>query len=206
MTEPEDYPLPSPPPADALYDGRSKAVWMHGLTEMDGHNTRHLLSLFALIGIPESYLDVGCGTGAMVKTAEKLGVKAYGVDQLVDETWPKNFFHENLVNKFVVPDGPVSLVTSFEVGEHIFSTAHGTYCSTLCDNLAPGGYLVFTAARPGQMGAGHVACRPSEYWQYEFTLRGCAYNKLMTLHLGLLWSNIISPLNYMWDNVMVFNK
>lgn len=189
-----------------MYDGFSKDLWLSGLTETDGYNVKHLLSLFALIGVPKSYLDVGCGTGAMVKTAEKLGVFAYGVDQLVDDTWPKNFFHKNLVDRFLLPGGPVELVTSFEVGEHLHESAHSTYAGTLCDNLLPGGYLVFSAARPGQGGTGHVACRPAEHWHHEFQLRGVAYNGFMTMNLALLWSNIKSPLNYMWDNLIVFNK
>lgn len=193
-------------PDDLLYDGYSKSNWLNGLTEMDGYNTRHILTALALLGMPDSYLDVGCGTGIMVKVAEKLGVQAYGVDQLVDETWPPNFFHKNLVDLFILPNGPVDLVTSFEVVEHIHDSAHATFCSTLCDNLRPKGWLLFSCARPGQGGTGHVAARPAEHWHYEFKLRGLAYNQLMTMNLALLWSNIGSPLNYMWDNLIVFNK
>jgi SAM-dependent methyltransferase len=193
---------------DLLYDGEPQHKWLEGLSPMDDFNVKHLLSAFALLGVPQSYLDVGCGTGIMVKTAEKLGVQAYGVDQLVDDTWPKNFYHKNLVDRFILPTGQVDLVTSFEVGEHLHETAHATYCGTLADNLMPGNghYLLFSAARPGQGGTGHIACRPAEYWHYELSLRGVAYNRLMTMNLALLWSNIQSPLNYMWDNLIVFNK
>lgn len=195
-----------PEVTDPMYDGYSKKFWLNGLSEMDGHNVRHILSLLAFLGVPKSYLDVGCGTGIMVKTAEKLGVSAYGVDQLVDETWPANFFHKNLVDRFELPERPVEMVTSFEVGEHLHETAHATYCGTLCDNLAPHGILVFTAARPGQGGTGHVACRPAEYWHREFILRGLAYNDYMTLKLASIWSHIGTPLSYMWDNLMCFER
>lgn len=190
-----------------LYDGFEKQKWINGLSEQDKHNTRHILSAFALLGIPDSYLDVGCGTGIMVKMAEKLGSRAYGVDQLVDPSWPANFFHKNLVDKFLLPDGPVDMVTSFEVGEHIHETAHATFCDTLCDNLNGGHrYLLFSAARPGQAGTGHIACRPAEYWHNEFILRGLSFNGFLTMNLALVWSNIGSPLNYMWDNLMVFER
>lgn len=191
---------------ELLYDGYSKANWLNGLSEMDGHNVRHILSALALLGMPKSYLDVGCGTGIMVKTAVNLGVKAYGVDQLVDDSWPENFYHKNLVDRFILPEGPVELVTSFEVAEHIHETAHATFCGTLCDNLAPKGWLLFSCARPGQGGTGHISARPAEHWHYEFGLRGLAYNRLMTLNLALIWANIGSPLTYMWDNLIVFNK
>lgn len=188
------------------YDGFTSEQWMAGLAETDRYNVKHLLTLFGLFGIPESFLDVGCGTGAMVKTAEKLGVRAYGVDQLVDDTWPKNFFHKNLVDYFLLPE-PVDMVCSFEVAEHLHESAHSTYCDTICNNLKPDHhFLIFSAARPGQGGTGHVACRPAEYWHERFIERGLSYNAVMTMNLALLWSNIQSPLNYFWDNLIVFEK
>lgn len=188
------------------YDNVSKETWMNGLSWQSQHNSRHILSLFSIYGIPETYLDVGCGDGAMVRTARLLGVRAYGVDQLVDDAWEKYFFHENLVNKFVSPE-PVRIVTSFEVGEHIHESAHATYCETLCSNLdkSPGSLLVFCAARPGQAGAGHIANRPAEYWHNEFMIRGLSYHGDATLRLAHIWSQMLSPLNYMWDNLMVFS-
>ena len=142
------------------YDGYSGENWMKGLSDNDKYNQRHLMALFAFLGVPDSFADFGCGTGAMVKTAQMLGVKAYGVDQLVDENWPKGFYHANLVDSFVLPDGPVDVLLSCEIGEHLDSSAHATFCDTLCDNLKSGGgkYLIFSAARPGQGGTGHVAC------------------------------------------------
>lgn len=190
-----------------MYDGYDKQIWLNGLEGMDRHNVRHILSAFALLGIPSSYLDVGCGTGIMVKIAAQLGAAAYGVDQLVDDTWPPNFFHKNLVDKFDLPAGPVDMVTCFEVGEHLHESAHPTFCDTLCNNLNGGHhFLLFSAARPGQGGTGHIACRPAEYWHNEFILRGLSYNGFLTMNLALVWSNIGSPLNYMWDNLMIFEK
>lgn len=189
------------------YDNMDPQEWLNGLKEMDVHNTRHILSALALLGIPKSYFDVGCGTGVMVKVAEKLGLEAYGVDQLVDETWPKNFFHKNLSERFVLPSGPVELVTSFEVAEHIEEQYHEMFCDTVAYHVAPGHhFLLFSAARPGQAGTGHVACRPAEYWHQEMIKRGLSYNGSITMNLALVWSNIGSPLNYMWDNLMVFER
>lgn len=189
------------------YDGVPHDEWMRGLTQMEEFNTRHLLSMFALLGIPESYLDVGCGNGAMVRTAAKLGVRAYGIDQLVEPDWGENFFHVNLVNLFTAPE-KVDIVTCFEVAEHIHETAHGTLAHTLCDNLKPGvgHFLIFGAARPGQDGTGHVATRPSAYWHDEFRACGMSYDAQTTMNLALLWSNIRSPLNYFYDNLIVFNR
>jgi len=187
------------------YDDVPPEMW-DGLKDMDAYNIKHILSLFALIGVPESYLDVGCGTGIMVEMAQKLGVRAYGVDQLVDKDAPRDgFFHANLVNEFILDD-PVSLISSFEVAEHLHESAHATFCDSICKNLIKesGNHLIFSAARPGQAGNGHIACRPAHYWHEQFIMRGLSYNGFMTLKLGLIWSNIGSGLNYMWDNLMVF--
>jgi len=188
------------------YDDFPKEKWLNGLAEQSKHNSRHILSLFSVYGIPESYLDVGCGDGTMVRTARLLGVRAYGVDQLVDESWGEGFFHANLVDKFVTP-APVRMVTSFEVGEHIHESAHATFCDTLTESLdkSPGAMLVFSAARPGQGGTGHIACRPAEYWHNQFILRGLSYNSDATLRMAHIWSQMNSPLNYLWDNLMVFS-
>jgi 2-polyprenyl-3-methyl-5-hydroxy-6-metoxy-1,4-benzoquinol methylase len=188
-----------------LYDGELRETWMNGLREMDDYNVRHLLVIFARLGIPKTYLDVGCGTGAMVKVARVLGVDAYGVDQLVEPDWPPYFLHRNLVDYFTLQE-PVELVTCIEVAEHIHESAHATLCDMLVDNIKDGGTLVFSAARPGQGGTGHIACRPAEYWGHEFTLRKLSSNATLTMNLAHLFCNINSPLNYWWDNLMVFTK
>lgn len=189
-------------------DGEPRDKWLAGLTPMDAYNVKHLLALFAVLGIPEGFMDAGCGTGIMVRTAQKLGVRAYGIDQLVEEDkWGNGFYCANLVNPFLLPR-PVDLVLSIEVAEHIHETAHATFCDTLTRNLKEesGSHLIFSAARPGQAGTGHIACRPAEYWHKEFILRGLSYNAYLTLHLAHVFSIINSPLNYYWDNLIVFSR
>ena len=67
-------------------------------------------------------------------------------------------------------------------------------------------FLVFSAARPGQGGTGHINCLPSKTWAEEFIMRGLTANDIYTTRLALIWSRIFSPLDYFTDNVMVFHK
>lgn len=189
------------------YDGVLYETWMNGLDGTSMLNVRHILAAFALLGVPHSYLDVGCGDGAMVNAARLLGVEAWGIDQLVDDkTWPAYYLHRNLVDFTELPH-QVELVTCFEVAEHIHESAHNTLCDTICSNLAAGqNYLLFGAARPGQGGAGHISNRPSEYWHQRFIERHLTYDGNLTMNLAAVWSRINSPLNYFYDNLMVFEK
>lgn len=190
----------------ATYDGRERDAWLEELGKVSADNVRHLLALFALLGIPESYLDVGCGDGSMVNAALRLGVRAFGVDQLVEKD-TEVFFHKNLVDPFRLKR-PVAMVTCFEVAEHLHESSHATLCETLAGNLEPGRehYLIFTAAYPGQGGNGHISERPAAYWHNEFSLRGLNHRRDLTINLALLWSNINSPLSFFPANVMVFEK
>lgn len=187
------------------FDGVPVEEWINGLKDMQPNNIKHILATFAYFGIPKSFLDVGCGDGTTVELARKLGVMAFGVDQLVQEEWPDYYYYQNLVDAFRLPQ-PVEMVYTLEVAEHLHETAHGTFCDTLNENLLPGGHLVFTAALPGQDGTGHVATRPPFYWRTELTARGLTYSRMDTINLGLLWSHIQSPFEHLAANLQVFTK
>ena len=189
-----------------LYDGSAREEWLAELVNAAPHNRRLLLALYAVLGIPEKHLDVGCGDGTMVRTALMLGVDAVGVDQLVEAN-SQHFYHHNLVDVFDLKHG-FDLVTCFEVAEHLDPSAHASLCESLTANLAEGRghYLVFTSAHPGQGGNGHLSERPAAYWHNEFSLRHLNFRRDLTTELALVWSNIDTPLYWMAANVMVFEK
>ena len=190
-----------------LYDGRTYTSWVDELRPQVEFIQRHALAVFALFGIPDSLLDVGSGIGTVVSLANELGVRSFGVDQLEKIPLYENFYHANLVEKFTLPN-PVTMVWCTEVAEHLDPSAHATLCDTCADNLAEGrgNYLIFSSAYPNQGGNGHISERPARYWLDQFAMRELGYRKDLTVNLSLLWSNIGSPLYWLANNVLVFEK
>jgi 2-polyprenyl-3-methyl-5-hydroxy-6-metoxy-1,4-benzoquinol methylase len=190
-----------------LYDGITRADWEDELKSQRDWNKKHMLCALAYFRTPSTLLDAGCGDGAMVQMCRAYGVEAYGIDQLVQPNWPSYFIQHNLVDHFRMPDlRQFGMVLCIEVAEHLHESAHATLCDTLYDNLAPGGFLLFSAAHPGQGGMGHVSERSSAYWHIEFSLRGLNYRHDYSTELALLWSHIRSPLYWLPANIMVWEK
>lgn len=70
------------------------------------------------------------------------------------------------------------LVLSIEVLEHVPRDNHDQVFDFLVSRA--GRVIVFSAARPGQGGHGHVAERPESEWREELTGRGCRFNPELT--------------------------
>lgn len=194
----------------SLYDGRTENEWIDELARGGNWMKRHALAAFALLERPQSLLDVGCGLGDVVQVAGNLGVRAFGVDQLISKDEPPEgggFFHHNLVEKFTLVK-PVTMVWCTEVAEHLDPSAHATLCDTCADNLLEGrgNYLIFSSAHPSQGGTEHLSERPAKYWKDQFAMRQLGYRHDLTVNLALLWSNLGSPLYWLAANVMVFEK
>lgn len=179
--------------------------WLKGLKEFDLYNQHTIMAAFAVFGIPGHYLDVGCGSGAMVRTARGLGVEAYGIDMI---SHPEPYFIEHdLTQPFTEYKLPeCGIVTSIEVAEHLDESGADTFCDTLVKFVAPGGWLIFTAAMPGQPGHHHVNCRPAYYWREKLYARGLNYIPEQTYRLALVWSHIFTNMHHLEANLQVFRK
>lgn len=70
------------------------------------------------------------------------------------------------------------MVMSIEVIEHIPQDQHEAVFDFLVSRA--GRFIVFSAARPGQGGHGHIAERPELEWRAEFVDRGCRFNPELT--------------------------
>lgn len=187
----------------------SKEQWSEVLTKQDEWNRRHLFCIFALFGVPEKMLDVGCGTGVMVDTARLLRSEAYGVD-MHNHHGKKHIFAHDLREPFSLAEknlpSQVPMVLSIETAEHIQKSKHDVFCDTIANHLILGGILVFTSAFPGQGGEEHVGIERPTYWRGKFAVRGIGYSPEYTQALSLYWNNIRSPMMWLPANIQVFKR
>lgn len=178
--------------------------WLSGLAEFDEGNALAFLAICAGFRIPRSYFDVGCGTGAMVKTARKLDVDAWGVD-ILPHDYP--FLLQQDLRTFCDLGKTFDLVTSIEVAEHIEPEYADIYADTLARHLRiDGGLLVLTAAPPGQIGDGHVNCQPPIYWKDKMEARGLKYDAWATRRLVTMWEQTHWVSHWCEANLQVFHR
>jgi SAM-dependent methyltransferase len=123
---------------------------------------------------PESIVDVGCGTGTWLQAAREngiddvLGLDGPWVRPDVLEIPPERF----LAIELAAPpklDRTFDLVLSLEVAEHLPPSQAEDFVDQL---TALGPVVVFSAAVPGQGGAGHTNEQWPGYWSELFARRG----------------------------------
>lgn len=156
------------------------------LAALDADNERVLLAIFATFGIPGSLLDLGCGTGVMVKTAKALGVHAIGVD--IDPPQGEGFIRYNLTRSLDL--GRVfDMVICLEVAEHLPDWAAPVLCQTITRHTHINGRLIFSAALPNQGGNSHQNEQPPAYWRGLLYEHGkFSFREDLTAKLAVVWT------------------
>lgn len=125
---------------------------------------------------PRSVLDLGCGEGWWGGAFGELGCATVGVD---GSGSPEiNSVRESLLGEFVsldiaterLPESWIfDLAVCLEVAEHLPPDRARPLIEDLC-NTAP--VILFSAAIPGQTGAGHINCQWPDYWGELFAEHG----------------------------------
>lgn len=123
---------------------------------------------------PLSVVDVGCGTGHWLATAQELGAKdVFGVDgPWVNEKQlaiPKENFAAQDLTRELNLNRRFDLALSFEVAEHLPESAARRFVQSLCE-LAD--VVAFSAAIPGQGGRHHINEQWPSYWADLFQEHG----------------------------------
>ena len=180
-------------------DNMTPEEWVAHLAPFDEWNERLLMALFAIFGKPQSMLDIGCGTSAMVNLARKLDVDAVGVDRSAREPDLMHDLREplNIGRTF-------QLITCIEVAEHIPEPDSGVFLTNITSHIKRDGRLVFSAAPPAQPGDGHIHLKPAKFWRDQIYDRGLTYNDEMSIRLRLAWQWVPMPMQWLISNVQVF--
>lgn len=110
----------------------------------------------------DTVYDIGCGPGTYVEEMNAIDLPAvgYDIDTRIEDK--DNLFVKDIVNDTFLFQS--DCVICLEVLEHIDPMYAEQTIKNLAELIAPGGTLIFTAAKPGQGGTGHINCQPKEYW------------------------------------------
>lgn len=183
-----------------MSDPKTPKEWKGHLSQFDVWNERVLFAYFATFGKPPSILDIGCGTGAMVKAARQLGIDAIGVDQVENESPDIVHDLEHPINL----GRTYGLVMCIEVVEHIHKSNLGVFLNNITSHVQKKGILLFTAAHPGQGGDNHANLKSAMHWRNALYDRGMNYRDDLSYRMRMSWMNIPMPMYWLVSNVQVF--
>jgi len=176
-------------------------------------STKCLLAAFDRLGVPETMLDVGCGPGHLVGIADLFNISATGVDlnAFSSELDVPNLYSRDLTAKPNAWDRefiyrPAGLVLCLEVAEHLPPESADTLCDTLASAVAPGGWLLFSAATPGQGGSGHLNEQPHAYWVEKLAARGLVVDEWHTDELRDDWARCAARAPWYGANLVCFSQ
>lgn len=173
-----DYPL-------TAYDDLQTVI-----DDVETEQARYLGSLLKSMFKPLRVIDVGCASGLYLlpfRPAKIVGVD--GAPAAGRRLKPSEYYSLDL-REFLPNWRPVygarkphDLALCIEVAEHLPAWCAAPLVAYLC-SLAP--VVVFSAARPGQGGTGHLNERPAEYWRGLFAASAFAPHALDGQLRGLL--------------------
>jgi SAM-dependent methyltransferase len=154
---------------------------------------------------PASFIDVGCGTGALLAEVAARGVNVLGLeysDAGIERTRQRNIDARRFDVRYdsVAHLPRFDVVCCTEVAEHI----PARFADRLVDSLVSlGDRVIFTAATPGQGGVDHVNEQPHVYWLEKFTSRGFRFDARTSASWRDEWHRA-GIQDWYWKNVMVF--
>ena len=166
-------------------------------------NSEDLLkSIKDLFDPTKPVIDFGCGTGFYLRELSKIGFNnLIGFEGTSVPDQPGVTFKIADLSKPILDNTTYGQVISFEVGEHIPEK----YEQIFIDNITRycNSRLIISWALVGQIGLGHVNCKPMDYIINEISKRGFIYNDELSLNIRNL-PHLTTP----WFNntIMVFDS
>jgi len=162
------------------------------------------------LGPFKNLIDLGCGIGEFVAYFNHTrGVLSVGFDgsenSLTHMASGATIYLHDLRTPLGWDANVFDLCMCLEVAEHIepeFADVIVDSCCSMSD------LILFTAAKPGQEGLGHVNLQKPEYWFEKFKTRGYVHrsDKVLALQLWLEKWRHKKGIKAYYDNAMVFEK
>ena len=168
----------------------------------------------------KSVIDFGCSIGTYLEYFLNAGCDVKGFEYCFEECTKQIEKVENLspfisfgdVSKEIQLDRTYELSLSTEVAEHIPEERSDFLADNLCNSSEK--YIIFTAAKKGQGGTGHINCQDPEYWIEKFKQRGWDLNQSLIdkIKSHMVPSREVGDNTYpnvwsfIYDNLMVFSK
>lgn len=161
---------------------------------------------------PESIIDFGCGIGAYLEVGLKKGlkkIKGYDINGeiLKKYTNPKIFDYVEYIDctEPIKTNEKYFCSISIETGEHIETNKSDNLVKNITDATSDKGYVLFSAAKPGQNGTGHINCQPKIFWIKKFNNYNFFVDEKMTKLVSEKWKTLKSP-KYIYENLIIFKK
>ena len=116
-------------------------------------------------------IDFGCGVGGWLSAAKDMGAKSIlGIEgeyiRQAHTVIPQEFIETHDLTTYNFDwKKKFDVALTIEVAEHLPETSADRFCRTLVD---ASDFIVFSAARVGQTGIGHINEQPLGYWVSKF--------------------------------------
>lgn len=190
-----------------VYDDRY-FKWHYDVTRTYAINT---MNWFIETYKPNSIIDYGCGIGAYLESGLRKNItKLKGFDIGGEKLIP---YIDKSVKEFIefldctnpIQTEKYDCVVSLETGEHIEPQGSDTFVDNILNSLDEKGFVLFSAAPPGQGGSGHINCQPKSFWIQKFNSRGVFENEEMTKTIIDNWNKLGAP-DYICSNLIVLER
>lgn len=158
---------------------------------------------------PTSVCDFGCGNGFLLHFLAAKGIEVSGIE---GSSAALRFIDPSIRSRVVIHDltrpvysGAYDLVISTEVAEHLPKKSSADFVQSLVRSSLK--TILFTAAKPGQWGEGHINCQAQEFWIRLFDSAGWRHDSVSSeqLTVAVKQSAVITQtIPWIVDNFMIF--